>query len=200
LAETSVTSAWVRAAWFCSTRVEVDAPSAYFFCSASRDWRARSTAAWAEATLARFSCTPNCALRTSMRTWFSICCRRNWACRYSNSERTCSCLRGAVAEAGCSDSRPTPLSGAVELISWFKVGAVRDRKVEEPVKLVSTGGAECRLSERIRRLGFALPPSAGAAVVGKQVQRGQQGAADRLVADVGIGEVDALLPPVQDDG
>ena len=72
----------------CRTRVEVEAPRAYFFCSASRDWRAKSTAAWADATLARFCCTPDCACATSIRIWFSSCCMRSCDCRYSNSPRT----------------------------------------------------------------------------------------------------------------
>src|SRR5712692_231744 len=116
------------AAWFCSTRVEVDAPSAYFFCSASRDCRARSTAAWAEATLARFCCTPNCALRTSIRTWFSICRRRNWACRYSNSDRTCVAC-GAIAEGDIErDARAFVGSAGIdELVQRATVADWADR-------------------------------------------------------------------------
>ena len=56
-AETRFDLAWVRALCCCRTSVVVEAPSAYFFCSASSDWRARSTAAWAaDSTLARFCC------------------------------------------------------------------------------------------------------------------------------------------------
>ena len=44
----------IMAAWFCNTSVVVDAPNAYFFCSASSDCLPKSTAACAEATLARY--------------------------------------------------------------------------------------------------------------------------------------------------
>ena len=57
------------------------------------------------------------ALRTSMRTWFSSCCNRICAWRYSSSARTwLACA--ARLRRGIFRDKPAPLSGAVESNNW----------------------------------------------------------------------------------
>jgi hypothetical protein len=56
----------------------------------------------------------NWALRTSMRTSFSTCCRRIWAWRYSSCERTLLAWARRL-RMGMLRLRPMPLSGAVLL-------------------------------------------------------------------------------------